>query len=42
VPQAQHLEVNATIGDGSPELWELAQRLIDDAVARGRLPQADR
>jgi 5'-deoxynucleotidase YfbR-like HD superfamily hydrolase len=34
--------VNATIGDGSLELWELAQRLIDDAVARGWLPQADR
>ncbi len=34
--------VNATIGDGSPELWSLGQRLIDDAVARGWLPQGDR
>ncbi len=34
--------VNATVGDGSPELWDLAQRLIDDAVTRGWLPQADR
>lgn len=32
--------VNKTIGDGSTELWTLAQQVIDDAVARGWLPQA--
>ena len=30
--------VNAAIEDGSPELWKLAQRLIDDAVTQGWLP----
>jgi putative hydrolases of HD superfamily len=35
-------EVNSTIGEGSQELWALAQRVIDDAVARGWLPQGDR
>jgi putative hydrolases of HD superfamily len=34
--------VNAVIGEGSPELWALAQRIIDDAVARGWLPPGDR
>jgi putative hydrolase of HD superfamily len=33
--------VNAVIGEGSPELWALAQRIIDDAVARGWLPPGD-
>ena len=34
--------VNAAIEDGSPELWKLAQRLIDDAVTRGWLPETGR
>ena len=34
--------VNAAIEDGSPALWKLAQRLIDDAVARGWLPETGR
>ena len=34
--------VNAAIEDGSPALWKLAQRLIDDAVTRGWLPEAGR
>jgi putative hydrolases of HD superfamily len=29
--------VNAPIGDGAPALWDVAQRVIDDAVARGWL-----
>jgi putative hydrolase of HD superfamily len=33
--------VNAAIGDGSRRLWELAQHLIDDAVAQGWLPAGD-
>jgi putative hydrolase of HD superfamily len=32
--------VNSVIADGSPVLWELAQRVIDDAVARGWLPES--
>jgi putative hydrolase of HD superfamily len=32
--------VNAVIGDGAPTLWSLAQRVIDDAVARGWLAEA--
>ena len=35
------LAVNAPIGDGSRQLWELAQRLIGDAVAQGWLPPGD-
>jgi putative hydrolase of HD superfamily len=35
-------EVNSTIGESSQELWALAQRVIDDAVARGWLPQGNR
>lgn len=31
--------VNAAIADGSPVLWELAQRVIGDAVAQGWLPE---
>jgi 5'-deoxynucleotidase YfbR-like HD superfamily hydrolase len=34
--------VNATIGEGSAALWELAQRIIDDAVAQGWLPEPAR
>jgi putative hydrolase of HD superfamily len=34
--------VNAAIEDGSPALWKLAQRLIDDAVTRGWLPETGR
>jgi len=34
--------VNSTIGDGSAALWELAQRVIDDAVTRGWLPETGR
>jgi hypothetical protein len=34
--------VNAAIEDGSPALWKLAQRLIDDAVTRGWLPDTGR
>lgn len=33
--------VNAPIGDGSGPLWELAQRLIDDAVVQGWLERGD-
>lgn len=32
--------VNRRIGDGSPALWSLARRLIDDAVEAGFLPPA--
>ncbi len=35
-------EVNSTIGDGSAALWELAQRVIDDSVTRGWLPETGR
>jgi putative hydrolase of HD superfamily len=34
--------VNAAIEDGSPDLWKLAQRLIDDAVTRGWLRETGR
>jgi hypothetical protein len=34
--------VNAPIEDGSAALWKLAQRLIDDAVTRGWLPDTGR
>jgi putative hydrolase of HD superfamily len=37
ITAAQVREVNAAIADGSPALWELAQRVIDDAVERGWL-----
>ena len=40
--QSNLLAVNAAIEDGSPALWKLAQRLIDDAVARGWLPETGR
>jgi putative hydrolase of HD superfamily len=30
---------NAMIDEGAPELWDFAQRLIDDAVATGKLPE---
>jgi len=33
---------NAHIGDGAPSLWQLVQRLIDDAAARGWLPPPGR
>ena len=31
-------QINSAIGNGSPELWEAARSLIDDALARGWLP----
>ena len=34
------LDVNSAIAKGSPALWEAAQRLIADAVARDYLPEA--
>jgi hypothetical protein len=34
--------VNAAIEDGSPALGRLAQRLIDDPVTRGSLPETGR
>lgn len=37
VSSAQVLSYNADIEDGSAKLWELAQSLITDAVARGYL-----
>jgi putative hydrolases of HD superfamily len=30
--------VNSVIADGSPRLWDFARRVIDDAAARGWLP----
>lgn len=38
VTGGQVLARNAPIGLGAPALWELAQRLISDALARGYLP----
>lgn len=37
IKRSQVLARNAHIGRGAPRLWELAQRMIDDAVARGWL-----
>ena len=39
VHKAQVIEVNATIADGAPELWEYARGLIDEAVRRGYLAE---
>jgi hypothetical protein len=36
-----HGPLNA-VGDGSAVLWELAQRIIDDAVTRGWLAETGR
>jgi putative hydrolase of HD superfamily len=33
--------INSVIGKGSPELWEAARSLIDDALAHGWLPDTD-
>lgn len=35
VTGAQVRERNRAIGDGAPELWRFAERMIDEAVARG-------
>jgi len=42
ITAAQVRAVNSTIGDGSAALWELARRVIDDAVTRGWLPETGR
>ena len=33
------MDVNASIADGAPELWEFARELIDEAVQRGYLSE---
>jgi putative hydrolases of HD superfamily len=40
ITAAQVRAVNAAISQGSPVLWELAQRVIDEAVAQGWLPES--
>jgi putative hydrolases of HD superfamily len=35
------LEVNAPIAEGAPDLWALARGLVEDAVARGWLPEGE-
>ena len=37
IHQAQVLERNTSIAEGSSKLWEVAESLIDDAVAKGYL-----
>lgn len=37
VRQARVVAVNRHMEEGAPELWEFARRLIDDAVAEGKL-----
>ena len=33
------MDVNATIADGAPELWEFARALIEEAVRLGYLSE---
>jgi putative hydrolase of HD superfamily len=39
VTAAQVRERNRTIGDGAPELWRFAERMIDQAVERGYIDE---
>lgn len=39
IPADRVRDINSIIDDGAPELWELAQLVIDDAVAHGTLSE---
>lgn len=39
VTSAQVRERNRTIGEGAPELWRFAERMIDEAVRRGYIDE---
>ncbi|HNR89457.1 MAG TPA: HD domain-containing protein [Spirochaetota bacterium] len=41
VPASRLREVNGAIADGSPAIWEHVRGIIDDAVARGIVADAD-